>query len=142
MEKRLLHHLKRKYIIIVAEEKVEISFANKRKAESFLHKLLDNRTKGVFSDNSWKPIHKIFDDFNAHDVDYSVNKSEYYKTKGSENAESPDGKRWELTIYCTDKGGWHLKLIASFGPSPVGTTDRYDVIYTLSWDGKLRKPTE
>lgn len=140
-QKSLLHLVKSKYTIVIAE-KIEISFANKRKAEAFLHQLLDSRTKGVFSDNSWQPIHKIFDDFNTHAVDYAINKSEYYKAKGSENSDTPDGKQWDLTIYGTDKGGWHLKIIASFGPSKVGATDRYDVIYTLSWDGRIRKPTE
>jgi hypothetical protein len=96
-------------------------------------------TKGVFSDEYWTPWQNIIKDLNANNIDYIVNGSKYYKLKDS-CSDHNDGKRWELTVYAGDKGGWKIHVIASFGPSPINNPcSKYDMIYTTTWDSKIRK---
>ncbi len=63
---------------IIAKE--SFSSLKRGKAESLLHKLLEQRTKGIFSDTSWQPYHKILDDFQENEIDYTVDKNEYYRS--------------------------------------------------------------
>jgi len=110
------------------------------KAERFLHDMFSKHTKGVFSDEHWKPWHDILDDLNKYNITYKVGDAKYYKLRDSDPESLADGKRWELTIYAGDKGGWHVFVTASFGPSPINKPgSKYDMIYTVNWDGRLRK---
>jgi len=111
------------------------------KAEKLMRTILDKHTKGVFKDEHWAPWHKILDDFVDHKVDYTIDKTEYYKHPSTKD-EMPDGKRWMLTVYHGEKGGWKVNITASFGPSKPGDTDKYDMIYTINWLGRLRKPKD
>jgi len=117
---------------------------SRAKAESYLHSIIDPLTKGVFRDEHWKPIHDIQKKLEDGNVNATLTKSGYYNHPSS-NKQMPDGKSWEFDIPHGDKGGWHLKIIASFGPSTVDQksqehkSDAYDVIYNLTWDGRMSK---
>lgn len=105
----------------------------RQKAETIIHKTLDPIFKGVFRDNYWKPIQEAMKALAALDIYPQTEKADYYHKEGN-----IEGKKWILTIPFGEKGGWHLQINASFGPSAVGTTDAYDVIYTLNWDGRMK----
>lgn len=111
-----------------------------RKAmESLMRKILDKHTAGVFSDEYWAPLSSIMHDFNLESIDISLTNSKYFTLKRSEFSYDgmPDGKEWIFAIPYK-KGGWHLRLVASFGPSPVrNPMSVYDLVYTLCWDAKL-----
>lgn len=112
--------------------------------ESLMRRILEKHTKGVFRDNSWKPIHDIQKDFASEMIDMDLVKSQYYHAKPGQGTSSdgPEGKEWLFEIPYT-KGGWHLRIVASFGPSLISDPmSAYDVIYTLSWDGRLKSSSE
>lgn len=111
---------------------------SKRHLESLMRRILDGKTKGVFSDSHWKPIHDIQKEFELEGIDMTLNKAQYYQNKGSSSAY--DGKEYVFEVPYGEKGGWILRLLASFGPSPLSDpTSLYDVIYTLSWDGRMKQ---
>lgn len=116
---------------------------SRRAMESLMRRILDRNTKGVFSDNYWTPIHDIQKEFSSEMIDLTLVKSNYFYPKpGMGNVGEIQGKEWLFEIPYT-KGGWHLRVVASFGPSPVNDPmSKYDVIYTLSWDGRLKTSSE
>ena len=125
---------------IIQADTPDFNSMARAKAEKFLHDLLSKHTKGVFSDEHWKPWHDILDDLNKYNITYTVGDAKYYKLRDSDPETLADGKKWELTIYAGDKGGWKVFVIASFGPSPIDKPgSKYDMIYTVNWNGRLRK---
>lgn len=115
---------------------------SKTKAESYLHGIIDPLTKGVFRDEHWAPIHQIQKKLAEGNVEAVLTHAGYTHEPGKQ---MPKGKEWDFDIFQGDKGGWHLKILASFGPSSVDQktqehkSDAYDVIYTLNWDGRMKK---
>ena len=109
------------------------------KAERFLHDLFSKHTKGVFSDEHWKPWQDILKDLNKYNITYTIDAAKYYKLRDSGPESLEDGKKWELTLYAGGKGGWKVFVMASFGPSPINKPmSKYDMLYTINWDGRLR----
>lgn len=110
----------------------------KQSMESLMRKILDKHTKGVFRDEYWAPLAAIRKDFAAEMIDSSLVKSQYYHSKNGDS-QMPQGKEWLWEIPYSDKGGWYLRIVASFGPSPISDpTSLYDLIYTLSWSAKVK----
>lgn len=107
-----------------------------KKEESMIRLVLDRNTKGLFRDEFWTPYNKILTELDEREVNYVVIESKY--DHDSEGA--PSGKQWLLRIFSsTGKGGWHLRIVASFGPSKKGENDVYDLVAVLSWDAKIKE---
>jgi hypothetical protein len=104
-----------------------------KKTESLMRKIFDTHTRGVFRDDNWKPFHAIMNDLSKAGLDPVIQKSAYKQDKEGNQT----GKDWYITIPFGDKGGWHVHISASFGPSQVGKTDAYDLTATFNWDGRL-----
>lgn len=115
-------------LISVVEGKPE---ANAK--EKTIRMILDRNTKGVFHDDGWKPIHEIQKELVERGIDCYLMDAEYKKDKDGNQT----GKDYLYKLPLGDKGGWHLRISCSFGPSRVGETDKYDINYSLSWDAKL-----
>jgi hypothetical protein len=110
----------------------------KHSMESLMRRILDSRTKGFFKDEYWSPISSFQKDFAKEMIDLTLVKSEYFRSKDSTN-EMPDGKEWVWEIPYSEKGGWYLRVVASFGPSPLSNPNSvYDLIYTLTWSAKVK----
>lgn len=120
------------------------------RAKETLHNIIEHHTKGVFSDNHWKPIHDIESAIHRHGIECNLTEAKYFHHPGSKNT-MPDGKSWSYQIPVSDKGGLWLHIIASFGPSSIETpaeakgrpqeskNDRYDIVYQLEWTAKAKK---
>ena len=106
----------------------------RQKAETLIHKTLDPIFKGVHRDHFWKPIHDGAKALAALDIYPQALKTEYQHDKEGHVS----GKEWLYDIPFGEKGGWHMRVLCSFGPSKIGETDAYDIIYTLNWDGRMR----
>lgn len=106
----------------------------RQQVEKLIHQTVDPLFKGVFKDNHWKPIQDAMKALASLEIFPISDKSEYYHDKQG----NISGKKWYFILPFGEKGGWHFIINASFGPSPVGTTDAYDIIYQVSWDGKIQ----
>jgi hypothetical protein len=110
-----------------------------RSMETMMRKILDRNTKGFFKDNHWAPVHKIQNELSAEMIDMDLMRSKYFHNKDSTSSE-PDGKEWVFEVYYGDEGGWTLRVVASFGPSPTSDPmSVYDLVYTLTWSKKIKK---
>jgi hypothetical protein len=108
---------------------------SKSSMEKMMRNILDAHTKGVFRDNHWAPVQAIQKELSEELVDLTLVKAEYYHGKNHE----PEGKIWLFEIPYQDKGGWYLRIVANFGPSsPKDPTEKYDLVYTLSWSAKVK----
>jgi len=114
--------------IKVAEEISAINEMSKQRAKTYVNKLMDKHSKGIFSDEYWSPVQNIFKDLSEANIDYVVDKAEYKK----DDKGIPTSKRWNLTINFTDKNGKDQKLTALIIASGAGSVedplDKYDVV--------------
>jgi len=111
---------------------------SKQKAKSYLHSIIDPKTKGFFKDEYWKPVQEIFKELANNDIDYSIKESKYYHLPNSEHAPMPDGKKWYIEIPHGDKGGFVLYINASFGASKPGSSDIYDLVATVDYSSSIK----
>lgn len=112
----------------------------KHSMESVMRKILDKHTKGVFKDEYWSPLAAVRKDFAKEKIDLNLVSADYFHSK---DESQPVGKKWNFEIPYSDKGGWSLRLVASFGPSPVkDPTSIYDLVYTLSWSANVKTAAE
>lgn len=132
MKTAWVQRIQRRYKLIKAD--TEFNNLTRTRAETLLRKLIDPHTKGVFRDNTWLPIQNIIKSLEAAGIFVASEHTEYKAGK-----DGPSGKEWYWKIPFGEKGGWHFRIVASFGPSKIGETDAYDLVYTLSWDGRMTK---
>lgn len=113
---------------------------SRAKIENKIHRFMGPLCKGVFSDAFWTPISNMAKHFKNEGIDLEL-LSAQYKGTGSDKR-----KEWHYEVRepSIEKGGWHLTVTASFGPSALdekgeNKTDRYDLNYVLSWDGRMKQ---
>jgi hypothetical protein len=116
------------------------------RARRHVSDLLRNVTKGRFSDEGWRPIHKVRKVFDSMGFDYDEPKpSRYWASdfwqrhlKSIDGANTPnDHKTWEMEIHFTNNRGRpttiYVKLIANaIGPTgpDMDAWETYDVDYS------------
>jgi hypothetical protein len=104
---------------------------NRPKAVRYLYKLIGRVPDGIFSDNSWRPIHKIFEIFRKNGIDYVITDTEYFK-----DAEGrPNAKKWRFEIASTNKRGRPQTIYGTITAAGAGSVDdpldKYDVTVVL-----------
>lgn len=98
------------------------------KARKEVYKIMAQFTKGVFKDDSWVPIHNIWEAFNAAGLDWTMMGSQYlHNSEGR-----PSGKEWKFEIKFLNKNGrlttMHGTVTASGAGSVEDPLDRYDLV--------------
>jgi hypothetical protein len=97
----------------------------------YLYKLIGNTADGFFHDETWEPIHKIFQTFRDANVAYGITDSRYIQ--------NVDGvliaKVWKLEITFIDKKGTDQTLYGTITAAGAGSVEypleRYDVTVVL-----------
>jgi hypothetical protein len=59
-----------------------------------LYKIIGNATKGLFRDNAWQAVHKIFKLFSDRDIDYVLVDTVYTQDQRG----APNAKIWKFEI--------------------------------------------
>jgi hypothetical protein len=103
----------------------------KPQAVKYLYKLIGKIPDGIFSDNSWVPIHKIFSAFRQNDVNYDLYSTDYiHDEEGKAKA-----KIWKFKIYFVNDKGRPTTIYGTITAAGAGSIenplDRYDVTVTL-----------
>ncbi len=108
---------------------------SKQSASNFIHSKINalGLTRGVFRDTGWNQVHKIWRALNDLGVDFDQTGNNYYHDKDSGDIK---GKRWTFEIKFKNNTGkdsvLYGSITADFGPSQVGKTDAYDLVFNVS----------
>jgi hypothetical protein len=100
----------------------------KQKASSLVNKIIDPFTKGIFSDNSWRPVHQIFRALDNAEIKYFTIHSKYQQDANG----NPSSKTWLIEIPFVNNRSIEDKLYLHIVCSGAGSVneplDRYDVV--------------
>lgn len=104
-------------------------------AASRVNKILHSMSQGMFSDNSWEAISKIFKALQEAGLDVTVESAKYGGHADTESG-MPKFKEWQISIPFTNKNGKPVKLIGQITAHGAGSReqplDRYDITAYVS----------
>jgi len=99
-------------------------------AASRVNKLLAALSRGVFSDNSWEAIHKIFDKLTEAGLEVNTIDAKYGGHADTGNG-MPKYKEWRISIPFTNNKGKAVELVGQITAHGAGSVDqpldRYDI---------------
>jgi hypothetical protein len=100
-----------------------------------VNKVLSSLSKGLFSDNSWEAIHKIFNKLQGLGLEVSITSTKYGGQSDSSNG-MPKFKEWQISIPFTNKNGKPAVLTGQITAHGAGSVeqplDRYDITAYVS----------
>jgi hypothetical protein len=108
---------------------------SKARAETLLRKLVMQDTQGFFRDNNWAPVHAIFKRLDEAGFEVRNLQTEYYGRRS--NHPLGDGKSWSFQVPWT-KGGWYVRIVASWAGSATDPSERYDILTQVSYSARLQ----
>lgn len=105
----------------------------KEQAKRFIYKNIDSLYNGkMFKDEYWQPIHSIFKFFKEVNIDFSIEKTQYFKNEQG----APQRKEWDVDINFIEKNNRPAKIFCKITASGAGSIqdplDMYDVTVVLS----------
>lgn len=123
-------------LLEAAEELNGLNGMTKRSALRLINKLIDPHTKGIFRDDSWRPVHAIFKTLDRAAIPYVVESAEYGVSPTRRQMEGdrvmPDYKEWKVTVEFENNKGRKTKLYGVIMASGAGSVenplDRYDLV--------------
>ena len=105
---------------------------SKTAAKNRVNKILAENSKGIFSDQSWAAVHKVFAALEAAGINYATASTEY----GHDSSGTPNSKTWKFEVYFTDNRSkdivLHGSLVACGAGSVADPLDRYDIAVYVS----------
>lgn len=125
--KKLLHENK-----LIKEEQGQsmLDGLTKQQARRLLYKKLTPYTKGIYRDQDWRHVRKVWDELDKMNVVNYITDTQYdYRNM------PPQYKEWHYTIEFTDKKGKPQKLQGILTAHGAGSVDdpldRYDITIGL-----------
>lgn len=104
---------------------------SKPRAKAWLYKNLLHHTKGMFRDQYWRPINRIWETLNKEGVTFSINSSEYRK----DDKGVPAAKSWRFEVSFVDDRNRKQTLYGTVTAAGAGSVkdplDMYDVNIVL-----------
>ena len=104
-------------------------------AAGVVNKILGELSKGIFSDNSWEAINKIFQKLKDSGMEVTILSTKY----GGQNDDGnpmPKYKEWQISIPFTNKAGKPMELVGPVTAHGAGSIqqplDRYDITAYVS----------
>ena len=95
-------------------------------ARRIINKMIPD-IRGIFSDQSWEGIKRIWDAFDAASIDWAIVDTKYFKDAQGR----PSGKEWKMEIYFTNNKGRETILYGTVTAHGAGTVEdplsRYDI---------------
>ena len=124
----------------VAEDKMAdavVHFANEpenplngmdaRKAKNWVNKLIAPLAKGLFKDESWRPVYDIWEVMTAMGIDWVSTGNKYLHKNGEMS-----GKQWKFEVSYVNKNGRPATLYGVIVASGAGTVEypleQYDLV--------------
>lgn len=102
----------------------------KQSAINLIYKKITPLTQGLFRDDNWSNIKRIYNAFGEMNLDFDILGNEYY------GGFPPQGKRWKFEINFKDNGGKDRKIFGNITAAGAGTVEdpleRYDITVVLS----------
>lgn len=100
----------------------------RRKMLGLLNRLMRKYTQGLFRDDYWEPIGKIFAEFDHAEIEYEIVKTQYMH----DGHGTPNGKRWWVTVLFVNERGFRTGIEVVIITSGAGTVadplSVYDVV--------------
>ena len=100
-------------------------------ARKIVNKIIPD-VKGIFSDNSWEAIGRIWDAFDISSLDWAIVDTEYLH----DNLNRPTAKNWKIEIYFINDRGRDTTLYGTITAHGAGTVEdplsRYDITAYVS----------
>ena len=104
----------------------------KVRATRYIGKLIDKYTKGLFSDEYWEPVNKIFQELSSNNISYVVKSAEYRENEKG----TPIAKTWRFEIEFLNEKNKSSILYGNITASGAGTVanplEKYDIIAYVS----------
>jgi hypothetical protein len=101
-----------------------------------IHRAVEHLTRGIYSDDSWKPVHDIFATFDSLGLKWKTTGANYDSDPTAPSNSMPSSKRWKFEIeFINQKGKPDTifgQIIASGAGSIANPLDKYDLVITLS----------
>lgn len=109
----------------------EIDGKNKAQAIKMIYKKTTPHTKGIYRDQDWRYINKIWNEFDKMNLDWHIVEAKY----GKNNDGMPVRKEWKFEINYIDQKGKDKKIggmVTAHGAGSVkDPLDRYDVTIVM-----------
>jgi len=106
---------------------------SKQQAKAWIYKNVAHWTRGIYRDQYWSPVQKIWGVFNDAGVPFTINESQYIKDPAQ--SDMPIGKVWKFEVEFVDKNQRKSKLYGSLTAAGAGSVkdplDKYDVNVVL-----------
>jgi len=100
-----------------------------------VNKVLAELSKGMFSDDSWQAIHKIFEKLNQLGLEVNILSAKYGGQQDTSNGMAKY-KEWQISIPFTNKAGKPMELVGQITAHGAGSVeqplDRYDITAYVS----------
>jgi len=100
-------------------------------ARNAVHKLVHPHTKGLFADQDWSNVNKVWNAMNAAGLDWNITNTEY----GKNNEGTPSYKLWKFEIRFTNKTGRPTTLHGVLTAHGAGTVQdplsKYDITVSV-----------
>ena len=100
-----------------------------------VNKVLGELSKGIFSDQSWEAINKIFEKLKSLGLDVTILSAKYGGYQDTSN-NMPKYKEWQISIPFTNKVGKSMELVGTITAHGAGSIeqplDRYDITAYVS----------
>jgi len=123
----LIESVKAGFIACFENEMPAISDA---KLKTLVYKIAEKYTKGIYSDNSWLPVHEMIKEINAAVPILNLIGADY------DNNQPPKYKRWKFDGNFKDPNGRNRKAYATITASGAGSVEdplnKYDLTFVFS----------
>ena len=107
----------------------------KPQAVKYLYRLIGRTTDGIFSDESWRPVHAVFKLFRRNDIPYEITSAEYERTRDQPRGAMPGSKVWKIEISFLNQRGRPDTIYGTITAAGAGSVedplDKYDVTVVL-----------
>jgi hypothetical protein len=117
---------------LLAADASPLDGMSKNKASKFVNNILDKHTHGIFSDDYWSPVKRMFEDMKKAGIEGVVTKADYVKN----DAGIPASKQWKFEIEFMNDRGKPTTLYGNITAAGAGSVqdplDKYDVVAYVS----------
>jgi len=108
---------------------------DKQSLKNLLYARIESLTKGLFSDNDWRHVRKVFDLFNELGLDWHLTDA-YYGNAKHDKTFPPTRKQWNFEILFPTEGGRQDMLNGYLTAAGAGSVDdpldRYDITVVIN----------
>ena len=117
---------------LVADEVNSLNGLRVQAAKRYVNKVLDLHSKGMFSDQSWEAINRVWKALDDNGIVYTMTGAEYQKDESG----MPARKQWKFEVEFLNDKGRMSKLYGVMIASGAGTVEdvfsKYDIIAYVS----------